>query len=576
MNQLFQAVFRLYEDLQVIPESQFNLHIDNLVSMKRRNSTEITPESVSTVYELAALLRASPEQSTQLCQRFDVTTLLKTAYDARYLIQMLNEREQITVYQAVKPHLLTLINEKQSLVALLTALPAAQCNDFCNALGYDRLADIIKDTSSLNALLRHVTTEQQAQIYPVIKQQLLDLLRKANPDELSEGLQYLTSNQCHEACLSIKEHISKNITTTEDFRRTAQKLNSAQITEIYQIVSEQILATMDKAQDIHNLLLYRNPSQRSELYESFKMRWIQWIKSGKDLGLILYYLLKEEVQDFCQLLTNTNNLGNLSLRIEDTLTLLPCEQRTVVLNALKDNLPDFIKDGLHLETILKELSSEQRQVVFEAMKEHFTMIISDPFQLKAVLRYLSSEQCQTVLDAIKGNSNCIIKNANDFSTVLQSLSSQHHQVVVDAMKKNLPSIIQNGWDFNSVLPRLTLEQRTEVFEAMKERVPSIIQNGQDFSSVLQWLTLEQRAEVFESIKERLPSIFKVNVDLIFVRHYLTPDQCNLIKNVIEEVHLKQSTILPQQSGHSFFSNTSNNDGQNKKKEDAPTNTISIV
>ncbi|EKD71252.1 MAG: hypothetical protein ACD_46C00228G0001, partial [uncultured bacterium] len=268
--------------------------------------------------------------------------------------------------------------------------------------------------------------------------------------------------------------------------------------------------------------------------QSTKKRWAIWkifneLEKIPDLGKDLQAHLKEyqlrniiQFDIICSTYTFRYALQNLAP-----------DQRTIVYEAVKDQLPNMIQSDQHFIEVLKHLTPDQCASICEAVKDRLPInIIRSMSDLRYVLEDLTPDQCTIVYEAVKDRLFDMIQSMVDFQRALKYLTPDQCTCVCKAVIVKLPNIIQDANVLHYVLQDLTPDQRTSVCEAMKDLLPNIMKNISDYPDLFYSHPLQQTyAQDFIEASQALSQIF---------------DQCRIHpqdEKLIQYVAIQTATVM---------------------------------
>ncbi|MDF1826715.1 MAG: hypothetical protein P1U39_00325 [Legionellaceae bacterium] len=255
----------------------------------------------------------------------------------------------------------------------------------------------------------------------------------------------------------------------------------------------------------------------------------------QELGQLNQFIGNDRVQAFLdaikdklpEIIKNVPELGY-------ALRYLSEGQCDVVLEAIKDKLPEIIKNAPELGYALRYLSEGQCRAVLDAIKDKLPEIIKDGHQLGASLEPLSEWQRGVVLDAIKDKLPEIIKSGFLLGASLEPLSEGQCRAVLNAIQDKLPEIIKDGYQLRDALRPLSEGQRGVVLDAIQDKLPEIIKDGHQLGASLEPLSEWQRGVVLDAIKDKLPEIIKSGFLLGASLEPLSEGQCRAVLNAIQD------------------------------------------
>lgn len=222
--------------------------------------------------------------------------------------------------------------------------------------------------------------------------------------------------------------------------------------------------------------VFRSPQHLESL---FLLNQAQFPAQGR---LAFIKVLDEHLESFfemsdklgCIWTVIQNHLGDLSWhywRLQRLFDLpknkLTDSQRSVILNAIQDILPDIIQSGNQLQQVINTgLSPSQRATILNALKK----------QIPTLMRY--TRQPLIIWDIIKPDLTSIIQNVADlkgfFSLPETILTHMQRNDILDTLTPTLLSVIKN----NDELDDLLILPDTLLSKAQREKLNAILKYKQ--------------------------------------------------------------------------------------------------
>lgn len=106
----------------------------------------------------------------------------------------------------------------------------------------------------------------------------------------------------------------------------------------------------------------------------------------------------------------------------------------------QNEFPRLIKRWWHTGSggfsyVMEALSFEQRAIVFEATKKELPELITTTSSVNYILQVLSPAQCKIALELIERQLSKVIRNDDDIKEVLNGLSDEKQSIVRETMEK---------------------------------------------------------------------------------------------------------------------------------------------
>lgn len=197
-----------------------------------------------------------------------------------------------------------------------------------------------------------------------------------------------------------------------------------------------------------------------------------------------------------------------------------------------------IASARDLLSVIKFLSADQRAVVLEVVKGQLPQLIGTVGDLCKALNSFSAEQGLVVLEAVKGQLPQLIGTVSDLCKVLNSISTEQYSVVLGAVKDQLPQLVKTIKAFYLACRGLSPSQRAMVAEAVKGQLPQLINTVDDLCNILNFLSADQCTAVVEAIKGRLPQLTIAADRFCYVLRRLSPDQRAVVVDEIANCQIK--------------------------------------
>jgi hypothetical protein len=220
------------------------------------------------------------------------------------------------------------------------------------------------------------------------------------------------------------------------------------------------------------------------------------------------------------------------------LQYLTSEQITIVLESLKDKLPDMIKSGWELYCVLQNLTSNQRTIVYELLIDKLPRIIKSGWELYCALQNLTSNQRTAVYELLKNQLPDMMKSSRDLHYALRLLTPEQRTAVLESLDTELALVIQSSSALGQVLCHYTPEKIKTVLQS--NQLVYMIKSSDDWRGVLELLTSQQITVVIQFLSTDL---IKSTQNLIDVLAYLTPEQTETVLESLNTklIHMVQSS-----------------------------------
>jgi hypothetical protein len=160
----------------------------------------------------------------------------------------------------------------------------------------------------------------------------------------------------------------------------------------------------------------------------------------KNIGLIQRLFDEEILQPTKEMLiqaSEDNNIEVIQLLInndviqaaedfQSVLSDIKPEQRTAIVEAIKQKLPSIIKKTYDFESALQNLEPEQRTVVYEAMKEELPSFITNARSLRRVLQHLDLAQRTAVFESMGSDLYKFFQESGDLDRIQDYLTPEQN------------------------------------------------------------------------------------------------------------------------------------------------------
>lgn len=289
------------------------------------------------------------------------------------------------------------------------------------------------------------------------------------------------------------------------------KLNPNELEDLFQDpqIQQNII---DQFKDIETFVLFIHelPNSKLELFLSyFGMKLAKkLIEEPKDLSSLLISFENdlERCQVLCKFIKGA--LPDFSaFNLFHAFQPLSLEERSIVLETIKEKLPELIQNGYDFQLILSALSTEpQKIILFESVFEKLPGFINSPDQLGYLLSSIPKQLNAPLFETLKAGLSGFINDARDFVIVFLSLSENQRTYLFSTLREALPALISVEGGFCEALEPLPEEPVTALFEVMKNYLNEIIKGPTNLLATLKPFLPKQRTEVLETVKESLPKL----------------------------------------------------------------------
>lgn len=271
------------------------------------------------------------------------TNMIKCGSDFACISSVLNEEDRSSLLITIQNRLSNIITDCEDFSDVLSNLNEHQRAVVFDAIK-DKLPNMITDAKSFNRVLKYLSAEQRTIIFEALGNTFGDITR--HRDDPGDILEHLNKSQRELFFNDIKNMLPKLITCTAYFNNTLKYLNDEQRLAAFNICEPSLKTQIDTGEGLADVLEYINDAQRAHTIQNFK-----------------------------------NRLGNLDWDRKSfmrTVKLLNQTQRTLLIHAVKRDLPDFLNNIETFNDLFDLLNESQKEIAF------------DDFVLKKLLKYIKN------------------------------------------------------------------------------------------------------------------------------------------------------------------------------------------
>lgn len=462
------------------------------------------------------------------------------------VVELLSPPQQADAFEVVKTHLATLIKNPIDLVKMFRCLSSAQCTTLCGIL-QDRWQEIIKNGQDFQTVHKWLFIEQIAIFYDAMKDYLPQLINSAN--DLKKVIQCLSLEQGQLVCLALKGDLLQIIRRASHFEAVLVELSLPKRAIVFEVMEEYLLQLIKKAEDFRSVLLWLSDEQRTTVYKAMQDILPKLILNSRDFNFVLEFLspaqriaVYEAMKDR---LLPIYHPGALNLLVQ----YLPVDLGANLCAAMSSTLSKIIQNTADIEIALKSLSLEQAMAVCMAIKDYLPQSIKNVNDLKSLLLSLPNpEHCRAICTAMHESLPQIIKNIDDCKQLIEALYPVKCIIVCAAMKDTLLQIINNAENLTILLKSIHYSQHPAILSAIKDSLPQIIKSAEDLNIVLAVLSPDAQKIVYEVMQSYLPKLIPNNNDLKTVLQGISPEQQEAVRAAVPIV---DSTVTNSWEFHLF-------------------------
>nr|MCH9756017.1 ankyrin repeat domain-containing protein [Gammaproteobacteria bacterium] len=272
--------------------------------------------------------------------------------------------------------------------------------------------------------------------------------------------------------------------------------------------------------------------------QSLRKEVVTQLQTLENLVIFAMGLSPEKLSAFLR--ANKDEIMNVLIKspsnIKSFLISFNDEKSNIILNELKFNFSDIIKNGSDFCDAIERLSVEHRVVLFDAMIAKLPNIIESGEGFSKAMGYLAVEQRAVLFRVMQGKWSDIMKTDVDFGSMVGILLPEQFAVMFDElkMKGQLPDLIKTFDDFLWMMENLSAEQCMALVSIMKVQWHDIFKTGFDFGSAMEGLLVEERAILFDAVEKTLPDIIETANDFVWAKVYLSEKQSTILVDAMEE------------------------------------------
>ena len=364
-----------------------------------------------------------------------------------------------------------------------------------------------------------------------------ELTRAIDTSQYSGGRDKLNITTPLLAALNVQLQIS----SLSDLE-TIKTLSAPEITDVLKDdnLSDDIVNTLSTVENLVVFITETSPEKSAVFLQNLSSRLIgRLINSPMDLSALLISLDLEKCKIAFQ------SLGRVIRSEQDldtVLTHLSPEQKATLISLLSDQE----KIRFQFYRLRTGVTLNEQTVILENIKNHLPELMGSTFELVQTLSSVSLNNRTIVLDVMKDTLPRLIGTIGDFTAINWPLSKEQRTIVLEALKDKWSRLISSVASFQEVMVSLSIEQKAIVFESIKDRLPGFIGSGSDFVTIAQFLSIKQRAIVFESL---LPKLAKAEGSYVTqFMLFLTPAEQQQVKTAIISAFLLNVMSTPLTKG----------------------------
>jgi len=463
--------------------------------------------NMTSLSDLDIIKSLTPDEIISVCAepalRKQIITQLKTLENLVIFIMDIPPEKLTAFLQANRQELLeAFINSSNNLAALLISLNVEKCKAIVEILNLD----IIKSGSDFRDVMYVLTPEQRTIVFDAMKDRWSDFIKTS--EDFYNVMRYSSPEQRAIIFDIMKDKWPDIIKSGEDLVMAVLLLTLEQRKHLFQIIQEKLPDFLESDVNLCSFLMYivmdaRRGSEMSDIFPFI-------IKSGKHLGELLQTIQSRNVIVAKSMaVIKLIHTWRWNSRTNDDMGYAR-QHMDLIMNIIKDELPNIIHSGKDFCDVLKDLYPSLRTAVFKILNEKLPEMA---------------------------------KSSQFFYDVVSGLLPTERMDAIAVMKNKFPDIIRSGHDLYMVLWPLSPEERTVVYDIMKDKLPALIQSGNDFGVMLTFVSSDQRKTLI-SIK-RLIDSFENTAPEANIRELasaLISDNNVRIKAEFE--HLVESSLSP--------------------------------